>query len=559
MMTAKDVKEAHDVVTGTFFVNLLPARVLFDSGADRSLISELLSRNFSMPISQLKPSLDVEIANSKIIHVANVFQNCEVEIDNKKFLIDLIPVPMGEIDVVIGIDWLSKYDAIISCQDKLIMIRTPSGGETFIYGERKKTSLAICTYARAKRHLACGCQAYLAHIIDTQKSTPCLDNILVVWEFLDIFLEELPGIPPERQVEFRIDLIPGSTSIAKTPYRLAPSEMQEIMKQLQELLDKGFIHPSSFPWGALGASFFLKIDLRSGYHQLKIREEDIPKIAFRTKYRHYEFIVMPFGLTNAPTTFMDLMNQILKQRLSHAPVLVFPKGNDDMEVYCDASSNGIGCVLMQRGKANVVADALSRKTRHDSLLVKSLQMVITLDFYEHIKTVQYEAWENGDLNSERLVGQPIEIPIWKLEKITVDLITKLPKTPRQCDAICVIVDCLTKSAIFLPIKESMSSEACAELYLREVVARHGLHKCLVDEAEYVPPADIVVDKKLGYVEEPIEILDTMIKKLRRTEILLFKVRWKHRKELDYTWEPEEELIKYYPAFHQERFMMTQTK
>ncbi|GKD87100.1 hypothetical protein Tco_1358254 [Tanacetum coccineum] len=109
--------------------------------------------------------------------------------------------------------------------------------DSYAYGEREKSSLAICIYARAKRHLVRGCQAYLAHIIDTQKSTPCLDNIPVVRGFLDVFPEELPGLPPERQVEFCIDLIPGSTPIAKTSYRLAPSEMQDLMKQLQELLD----------------------------------------------------------------------------------------------------------------------------------------------------------------------------------------------------------------------------------------------------------------------------------------------------------------------------------
>ncbi|GJV53179.1 reverse transcriptase domain-containing protein [Tanacetum coccineum] len=185
MMTTKEAKEAHDVVTCTFFVNLLLAHVLFDSGSDRSFVSELFSRNFIIPISKPNPSLDVEVAGSKIIHVANVFQNYEVEIDTEKFLIDLIPMPMGEIDVVIGMDWLSKYDAIISCQNKLIRIRTPSGGETFIY---------------------------------------------VVREFHDVFPEELPCIPPERQVEFHIDLIPRSTPIAKTPYRLAPYEMQELMK-----------------------------------------------------------------------------------------------------------------------------------------------------------------------------------------------------------------------------------------------------------------------------------------------------------------------------------------
>ncbi|GJQ90285.1 putative reverse transcriptase domain-containing protein [Tanacetum coccineum] len=532
------------------------------------------------------------------------------EIDNEKFLIDLIPMPMREINVVISMDWLNKYDAIISCQNKLIRIRTPSGGETFIYGE-------------------------------------------LVREFLDVFPEELPGIPPERQVEFRIDLIPGSTHIAKTPYRLAPSEMQELMKQLQELLDKGFIRPSSSPRGAPVLFVKKKDDLRSRYYQLKIREEDILKTAFRTRYGHYKFIVTPFGLTNVPTAFMDLMNrvcrpmldksvivfiddiliysksvkdhethlrqvlnmlrqeklyaklskcyyrrfiqdfakivssltkftrknakfkwgedqeiafQILKQKLSQEPVLVLPEGNDDMEVYCDVSLNGLGCVLMagevesslmlpdnlrntrknhkslkyffdqrdlnmrQRrwldlvkdydceilyhpGKANVVADALSRKIRHDSLLVKSLQMVITPDFYEYIKAARHEAWDNKDVNSERLVGQ-----------------------------------------------ESMSSEALAELYLHEVVARHGVLVSIVsnrdnrftsrfwqrfqEDLEYIPLADIVVDENLGYVEEPVEILDTMVKKLRRKDILLFKVRWKHKKGLDYTWEPKEDLINY---------------
>ncbi|GKB12074.1 putative reverse transcriptase domain-containing protein [Tanacetum coccineum] len=194
----------------------------------------------------------------------------------------------------------------------LIRIRTPSGGETFIYGEREKSSLAICIYARAKRHLVRGCQAYLAHIIDTQKSTPCLDNILVVREFPDIFPEELPGIPPERQVEFCIDLIPRSTSIAKTPYRLVPSKMQELMKQLQELLDKGFIHPSSSPWGAL-VLFYKK----------------------ERRYGHYEFIVMPFGLTNALTAFMDLVNRVYRPMLDKT-VIVFI---DDIPVYSKSAKD----------------------------------------------------------------------------------------------------------------------------------------------------------------------------------------------------------------------------
>nr|GFC72732.1 retrotransposon protein, putative, Ty3-gypsy subclass [Tanacetum cinerariifolium] len=151
----------------------------------------------------------------------------------------------------------------------------------------------------------------------------------VVREFSDVFLEDLSGLPLSREVEFRIDIIHGAMHVAKSPYHLAPTEMQELANQLKELQEKGFIRPSSSPWGAPVLFVKKKDDLQSGYHQLRVREEDIPKTAFRMRYGHFEFTVMPFGLTNAPAVFMDLMNRVCRPYLDKF-VIVFI---DDILIY----------------------------------------------------------------------------------------------------------------------------------------------------------------------------------------------------------------------------------
>ncbi|GJR49272.1 putative reverse transcriptase domain-containing protein [Tanacetum coccineum] len=168
-----------------------------------------------------------------------------------------MPVELGSFDVIIGMDWLANHHAVIVCDEKIV--RIPYGDEGLIVqgdrdgkGEKSKLSITSCT--KTHKYIERGCLIYLAQVtkkeIEDKSEEKRLEDVPTVQDFLEVFLEDLPGLPPSRQVEFQIDLVLGAAPVARAPYRLAPSELQELSTQLQELSDKGFIRPSSSPWGS---------------------------------------------------------------------------------------------------------------------------------------------------------------------------------------------------------------------------------------------------------------------------------------------------------------------
>ncbi|GJX28276.1 putative reverse transcriptase domain-containing protein [Tanacetum coccineum] len=661
---------------------------------------------------------------------------------------DLLPTRLGSFDVIIGMDWLAYHRALIDCYEKIVRIPLPNGEILEVQGEKPEKDLGSLACIKA----------------DKKK----LDDI-------------------------------RASSVVRSPYRVAPSEMLELSNQLKELQEKGFIRQSHSPWGEpvlfvkkkdglmrmcidyrelnkltiknrypllriddlfdqlQGVCCFSKIDLRSRYHQLRVQEEDIPKTAFRTCYGHFEFIVMPFGLTNAPTIFMDLMNrickpyldkfvivsiddiliyskseeehevhlkmildllkkeklyakfskcefwlqevqflghvvnrdgihvdlskieyvknwktpessteihsflglsdeafQILKEKLCNAPVLALPDGPDDFVVYCDASKQGFGCVLMQRGKviaetllstfemslralrfkAEPTSETLSGFLQQQKFLSRIGKPDLSrVSLHLFVKTTNREADIKiivRDCSGDRTLGRVsynseledmlralcygfwvavgilifhwIESPvIWtevgesqligpeimqetneKIVQIKERLKTARSRQKSYADKGHKPLEFQVGDRVLLKVspwkgvvrfgkKEKLAPRYVGPFEIVECVGPvsyqlklpqelscvhdtfhvSNLKKCLAEPDVQVPLDEIEIDENLRFVEEPIEIVERDVKKLKRRRIPLVKVRWNSRQGAEYTWEREDQFWKKYPNLFSE--------
>jgi hypothetical protein len=346
--------------------------ILIDPGSNLSYIApKAVDKCKLQPYKHAKPWL-VQLATGTKRKVVEVIPSCQFTMGEFPTQATLNILPLGSYDLLIGMDWLATYKARLDCYHKTLECVSEEGRRITLQGIQKPVSVRRISTLQMRKYCRKGCPLYAIQVLESvEDDKPSLEDHPTLREYRDVFLEEVPGLPPRRDIDFSIELAPGAVPVSRTPYRMSTPELVELKLQLKEMMDKGYIRPNVSPWGAPvlfvkkkdgtlrlcidyrqlnkvtiknkyplpriddlfdqlgGASIFSKIDLRSGYHQVRIKGEDIHKTAFRTRYGHYEFVVVPFGLTNAPATFMCLMNNVLNKFLDKF-VLVFI---DDILIY----------------------------------------------------------------------------------------------------------------------------------------------------------------------------------------------------------------------------------
>ena len=359
------------MITGMISVYDHDAYALVDPRATDSFISVPFTERHQIESQPIDGRMVVSVPHGDTMIFERIVPGSGLVIQNKDFSANLIVLGIHDFDIVFGMNWLSKHRATLDCYKKEVRLVWLEEPGVIFRGIKKEITPNLINAMTSWKMLRKGCQGYLAFVVDRRQEGTQLEDITIVKEFSYVFPDDISGLPPDRAIEFVIELVPRTEPVSIPPYRMAPAELKELKAQLEELLSKGFIRPSTSPWGALvlfvkkkdgslrlcidyrqmnratirnqyplpridelfnqlhGSRVYSKIDLRSGYHQLRVRENDVSKTAFRMRYGHYEFLVMPFKLTNAPAAFMDLMKKVFSPYLDKFVIIFI----DDILVY----------------------------------------------------------------------------------------------------------------------------------------------------------------------------------------------------------------------------------
>ncbi|XP_062118422.1 uncharacterized protein LOC133832047 [Humulus lupulus] len=239
------------VISGQLLFNNVPASVLVDSGATHSFASmHLVGRLNGLPV-EMDTIFSVALPSGEVLYSTHWYKTIPITINDRELYVNLIIIDMKDYDVILGMDFLTTYNARIDCSKKEVVFAPVGEEEVHFQRKEKRTPSPMISAAKARKLLANGCTGYLAMICDASKEKLARpEDVHIVREFMEVFPEDFPGIPPDREIEFEIELLPGTTPISKAPYRMAPTELKELKTQLEELLEKKFIRPSHSPWGA---------------------------------------------------------------------------------------------------------------------------------------------------------------------------------------------------------------------------------------------------------------------------------------------------------------------
>ena len=279
-MTRQEAQATPDVVTGTLSIFGDDARVLIDPGATHSFISREYVTRVEMTPVPLGCGLEIATPTGESLWPSQMLKGSLFSIEGQVMGADLILIDLKGLDVILGMDWLASNYASMDCFHKEVIFRRPGLPVVVFYRERRRAPSSLISAIYAKCLLQKGCKGYLAHVVDTRSSEVRLEDVPVVRDFLDVFPDNLPGLPPEREIDFPIDLVPGTTPISLPPYRMASAELKELKTQLQELVDRGFIRPSISPWGAP----VLFVKKKDGTWRLCIDYRQLNKVTIRNKY-----------------------------------------------------------------------------------------------------------------------------------------------------------------------------------------------------------------------------------------------------------------------------------